>query len=237
MSIAYNTSIVRSGLILNLDAANIKSYLGSGTVWTDISGQSVSASLQNAVSGTVTGTGGSAGYLNFAAPDATSTVGYYQITSSAISSAVNQSLETCVYVNTFHSSQARPVSPRITEGGSPLGFGLYNGSIAMELNAGGSWFTATASNANITSGKWLHISQSLDDGAKNLKTYFNGVLINTLPYTGVPISCSGFLLGRGFYGGILNYAGRIGFVRSYNKALTATEIQQNFEATRGRYSI
>ena len=39
MSIAYNTSIVRDGLILCLDAANVKSYPGSGSVFNDISGR------------------------------------------------------------------------------------------------------------------------------------------------------------------------------------------------------
>jgi len=38
MSVAYSTNIVRNGLILCLDAANIKSYPGSGTSWFDISG-------------------------------------------------------------------------------------------------------------------------------------------------------------------------------------------------------
>ena len=38
MSIAYNTSIVRDGLVLQLDAANVKSYPGTGTTWYDLSG-------------------------------------------------------------------------------------------------------------------------------------------------------------------------------------------------------
>lgn len=38
MAIFYNPRIVRSGLILCLDAGNTKSYTGSGTTFTDISG-------------------------------------------------------------------------------------------------------------------------------------------------------------------------------------------------------
>lgn len=38
MATIYNTSIVRDGLVLYLDAANIKSYPGTGTVWKDLSG-------------------------------------------------------------------------------------------------------------------------------------------------------------------------------------------------------
>jgi hypothetical protein len=38
LSISYNPSIVTNGLVLCLDAANTKSYPGSGTTWTDLSG-------------------------------------------------------------------------------------------------------------------------------------------------------------------------------------------------------
>jgi hypothetical protein len=240
MGIAYNTSIVRNGLVMHLDASNIKSY-ASGTAWSDIGGSSIPATLQNSGAATVTGVSGSAGYLNFAAVDAAGTAGYYLINSSAISSLTTLSLETCLYVNTFYTSSgathARPISPRITESGSPLGVGIFNGSLSIEINAGGTWFTTSYSNASIGSGKWLYISQVTDNVGKTLKTYLNGVLINTLPFTGTPSSGGGILLGRGFYGGTLNYAGRIGFVRVYNTALSANEVQQNFEATRGRYGI
>ena len=37
MAIAYNPSITTSGLLIHLDAANPKSYPGTGTVWKDIS--------------------------------------------------------------------------------------------------------------------------------------------------------------------------------------------------------
>jgi hypothetical protein len=38
MGIFYNTSIARDGLVLHLDAANKKSYPGTGTTWKDLSG-------------------------------------------------------------------------------------------------------------------------------------------------------------------------------------------------------
>ena len=49
MGIAYNTSIVRDGLVLHLDAANRKSYPGTGTVWTDLSGKGNHGTLMNGV--------------------------------------------------------------------------------------------------------------------------------------------------------------------------------------------
>ena len=39
MGTYYNPRIVTDGLVLALDAGNAKSYPGSGTTWTDLSGK------------------------------------------------------------------------------------------------------------------------------------------------------------------------------------------------------
>ena len=85
--------------------------------------------------------------------------------------------------------------------------------------------------------KMKNILEEKIENKEHLKTYVNGILVSTLSYTGAPISCSGLLIGRGFYGGTLNYAGRVGFVRYYNRALSAAELTRNFEALRGRYGL
>jgi len=50
MAISYNTSIIRNGLVLYLDAANPKSYPGTGTSWFDLSGNRFHMSLKNGTS-------------------------------------------------------------------------------------------------------------------------------------------------------------------------------------------
>ena len=47
MGISRGKSIVTDGLILYLDAANKKSYPGSGTVWSDLSGNANTGTLTN----------------------------------------------------------------------------------------------------------------------------------------------------------------------------------------------
>ena len=47
MATNYNPSIVTEGLVLCLDGANVKSYPGSGTTWTDISGEGHDGTLTN----------------------------------------------------------------------------------------------------------------------------------------------------------------------------------------------
>ena len=51
-------SIIDDGLVLYLDAANTKSYPGSGTTWTDLSGNGNNGTLENGV-GYNSGNGGS----------------------------------------------------------------------------------------------------------------------------------------------------------------------------------
>ena len=47
MGLAHSPSIVTDGLVLCVDAANTKSYPGSGTTWTDISGKGHNGTLTN----------------------------------------------------------------------------------------------------------------------------------------------------------------------------------------------
>lgn len=47
MSVTYNASIVRNSLVMHLDAGNIKSYPGTGTVWYDLTSYQTNFNLQN----------------------------------------------------------------------------------------------------------------------------------------------------------------------------------------------
>jgi len=58
MALAHSPRIVTDGLVLCLDAGNAKSYPGSGTTWTDLSGNGNNGTLVNGV-GYNGGSGGS----------------------------------------------------------------------------------------------------------------------------------------------------------------------------------
>ncbi len=47
MATIGGSNIVRSGLVLELDAANARSYVSGSTVWRDVSGTNISGSLTN----------------------------------------------------------------------------------------------------------------------------------------------------------------------------------------------
>ena len=98
--------------------------------------------------------------------------------------------------------------------------------------------SATSYNVEYSSGinlnQWYHIAAT-DDGAV-VRIYLNGTQIVTgtsatsTNYSGQP------LIGQ-FGGGNAMTYGNIPVVKIYNRTLTASEIQQNFNAVRGRYGI
>lgn len=235
MSISGGPNAVNDGIILSLDAGNIKSYPGNGTTWSNLSGNNITASFNNPGSSSF-----SNGTIVFTPSSSivNSPIGsFYRITDSRISSLTTElTLET--WVNpAILGIGIRPVSPRITETSQPLGFALAANTIHAEINTSTGWNTTSTSNTNIQTDKWIHIMQTTSDSIKSFKTYVNGALVRDTTFTGTPNSGGGLLIGRGFYGGSYNYSGSIAIVNYYNRALTPDEVLQNFNAHRSRFGI
>lgn len=239
MAVVSGANIVDNGLVFHLDAANSKSYPGSGTVWEDMSANNISTVLTNQSANTMTIANG---YFEFNPSDVSSTATYWTISNSYFPTIKNEtSMETAMYVyDIFGNGQyGRGVSPRVSESGSPYGFSIGSGSLTAEVNTVAGWKTGTYSSSIIGLNKWLLISQVTSVADDSFKTYVNGNLVRTVSLGGSQPTWggNGFLIGRGFYGGIRNYKGRVAFLRVYNKPLTIGEIQNNFNAVRGRYGI
>jgi hypothetical protein len=225
MGIAYNTSTVRDGLVLHLDAANVKSYPGSGTTWFDISGNNLHWTLfNNPVY--------SSGYFRFNGTN------QYAQRSTLAQNVDNTS-------NTF-SIWFRPVSTPVTNRpvwtdncGPELGVWIDQSNNVRTYVYAGS--TAT----NVSNNTWVNITFSYFSPAGNsglqyqFSTYRNGNLIqlnlsgtvgnglNDLPMTIAFDPCA-----AGTYTNI-----DVSVWQHWNRRLSDQEIQQNFEATRGRYGI
>jgi len=80
MATNYNPKITTDGLVLCLDAANPKSYPGSGTAWFDISGNSRNGTLTNSP----TFSSSNQGYFSFDGTD-----DFVSITDTAYPAAVS----------------------------------------------------------------------------------------------------------------------------------------------------
>lgn len=223
MALTHSPKINRNGLVLCLDAANIKSYPGSGTVWYDALNSGVNGTLYNGVSYNSSNLGA----LNFDGTD-----DYIELNSNNIVTGTNPFTFECYYtINAFNSGGeifgnygAGYSSTHLWISGE---YGIYiNGSVyfpGYPLGAG-TYHMAATRNAN---------------GAVVL--YKNGVQVNSGTLTSSIPAAANFRIGADTNnsGGVgaerLN--GKIYMQLLYNRVLTATEIAQNFNALRGRYGI
>lgn len=216
MGIDYNTIIVTDGLVLYLDAANTRSYSGSGTSSNSLVG-GIGATLVNGVGFTSSNNGaftfdGSNDYINF-----------------GNSSAVQQSSGTL-------SAWAKASSPG----------GGYRGIIAKQ-GAYGLFYTDSvlvaydwvadaprSTGVNIADNTWKNVVLTYQSGVSNgTRIYINGVSVLTTTIT--VLNQTGNLFG-GAEANAGQYAScQISSFNIYNRALSATEVLQNYNATKGRY--
>lgn len=241
MSTVQNGQIITNGLVLALDPANPRSYMSGSTSWTDLTSNIIPvAYVNNTIPTPITLQNG---YLYFsasaAAPTSLFTGSYYYTQDSRVANLTSSvTLETCVYTFEIVSQGCRPVSPRYSETGSPLGFALLEGSISTEINTSPTgWQTAYGYSSEIGKNKWVYISQTTSDADKKFKTYINGKQLTDRTFTGTPNTGNGYVFGRGYYGGKWNFNGYIAFVRIYNRVLSAEEILQNYNSTKTRFGL
>lgn len=221
MAVFSGPEIVNDGLVLLLDAANPRSYPGTGTTWFDLSGNGNNAALINGPTYSNTNNGiftfdGSNDYAT-ATPTTPGTSNY------AIGVWVYKFNNTSNdYIWDF-GANGGTLSAGTDVGG--YGFRYYNGSVSNSLYTNG-----PIPNIN----EWYNVTISRSSFVTSM--YVNGNFVTSAGSDTRSILGT-FHIGR--YGGSTGYEldGRISNISMYNRALSATEIKQNFEATRTRYGI
>ena len=222
MALSHSPSLVMNGLVLCLDAGNSKSYPGSGTTWTDLSGTSNGTFGSSTQAPTYNSANG--GSIVFGG------VNDYAIVNDAASirfGTGDYTLEVFVYATDITGGSNGRIMASKGFGG--LEFVFYVGSLYITppvITAGSGWAANT----------WYHLVSSRLSGVQT--SYKNAVSIRTTT-TAVDISFSGvpFVIGarsslaEGFF------QGRIPVVRLYNRGLTQAEVSQNYNALKGRFSI
>ena len=88
-----------------------------------------------------------------------------------------------------------------------------------------------------TTDKWYHLVGTAD--GSEMRFYVDGVLIGSTPIATNPVeeNTATIVLGRRSAGSSPSLTGNIGMVRAYNRPLSATEVSQNFNATRWRFGV
>jgi hypothetical protein len=221
--------IVMDGLVFNLDAGITQSYPGSGTTWTDVNGLGPknNGTLINGV-GFNSSNGGSFVF------DGTNDNAY---TNSDINLLpLGDSSRTMSYW-IYPTKNTPQTLIQIAGYGLDNGVGnLFAGSISSN---GKSFLWANSNNYtsthNITLNTWQQITWVKTAG--NIVCYKNGVADNGGSYT-INTVASRPYMGQVYLSNIYDkYEGNIGNFYIYNRALTATEVLQNFNAQKGRFGL
>jgi hypothetical protein len=240
MAVSSGPDIVDSGLVLALDAADRNSYPGSGTTWTDLSGRGNTGTLTNGP----TYSSANGGSLVFDGTNDYVSFNTSSFPSGATSFSVNCFIKWSgngTFTNDVIFSYGRDgfnndVTVWVNNSGfAELQFGSDTGKVS--------------STTLISTGVWYNICATYDK--TQTKIYLNSVLEGTTNYSngniildnnvngntgaiGAKISGFGPITSPQRYG---TFNGNIPLVQLYNRALSATEIQQNFNSVRSRFGI
>ena len=249
----WDGTIVQSGLVMNLDPSFKSSYLGTGSTWTDISYNGNNGTLTNGPS-FATASGGQITFdgvndfvkvpLNLSSYSQITVEIWYKINSGG------SNLAAWGGMLWEHSSDWNT-----NTGG--LGLAVNSGGCTPDLSLmhtnhnGGSGAMNYQYNSGTTWSCHVNIFSRVSDPTGRL-AYVNGLLA---PFT-LTNTCSGvafssstatsasyspfrndflYLSSRNGTGAFIN--GNIGLIRVYNRKLSASEIQQNFNVTKSRFGL
>jgi hypothetical protein len=226
--------VVKEGLVLHLDAGNTASYPGNGTNWIDLTGSGNNGTLTNGPTFDSANGGsilfdGTNDYVNLG-----SNSSYNLSNNFTLSCWVNPSQLGHGNGDELCSLATGSPAPYISYGLEWMDTGRFRFSIGNTSNQ----FLNYLSNSTYSLNNWYNVVGTYD--GSTIRLYVNNVLQNsTSVSTTVTYSANQMTVGTWFYDISPSNAltGRISHVKIYNRALTASEIQQNFNATRGRYGL
>ena len=223
MSVKNRNTIVTDGLVFYVDAGNDKSYPGSGTTWTDLIG-----SNDGTFSATPTTDSANGGSIVFDGAD------------DIVESSINPSVFSTGY-------DAFTVNYWVNW----TNYNDYNSTtFDLRFNTNAQWtdyiensnnklysYSNSAlqmSDTSLSTGVWYNICVVITQGTgNNFSTYFNGQLDKTGSWNknlGTPTK---YRIGGNRATKRLN--GKLPLMSYYNRALSATEVLQNYNALKNRF--
>jgi hypothetical protein len=235
MGINYSPRIVTDGLVLCLDAGNVKSYPGSGTTWFDLSSNKYIFTSNNPPTFATDN-------LQNKCFEFTGAGKFFDSTTNSPFSGNQFAISVSAVVNQFSTGNFYGILTQNQQNNvNSMAFLSLNGKFGTDhWSPGGRQLATVANNNQIYHVAWT-ISKWQDHQTTSTKIYLNGIEQNTESYS---VDTVGSLVSRPFRVGNwqlnradMDFQGRIYSVSVYNRALTAQEIQQNFNATRSRYGI
>ena len=217
-------SIVRDGLVVHLDAADSNSYSGSGASWNDISGNGNNFTLFGSPSYDSNTNGG---VINFDKTD-----DYAESISTSILNR-NSYTKVAIYL-------PETPSKNIISGGDSdarHAFWMQNTTDFIRAGHNNDWDRVSFSPGNMLN-SWHYSAVSFSD-IDGFKLYYNGALEHTDTYNTLSFGNGVVRVGAyiGSNGDNNLFDGYIPIVLIYNRVLSLSEIQQNYNSLAQRYGL
>lgn len=235
MGLGHSPRIVTDGLVFCVDAANARSYPGTGTTWTDLKGGNIGALTNgptfdgdNGGSIAVDGTNDYVSFSNSSnlSPTDEITISVWYNSDVLPSSRAN-AYQYCVISKQGFGSPYRSFDIR-GDVSDPQKKSL---NAAIDINN----TSRAVKLGDVVVNTWIQVAFTYN--GSSLSGYRNGELVQSLSYTGsIGTNTNNFLLGEnpGYNGRYFN--GKLNNIYVYNRGLTADEIRQNYLATKERYA-
>jgi hypothetical protein len=237
MAIFRGPKVVTNGLVLALDAADSNSYRGTGTTWTDLTGNGYNGTLVN------TPTFSTANLGNFTFNGTTQYVDVVN-TGTAFQFA-NTSFTVSIWIRTSSTTTGIIVSKGAT---------ASTGGWLVEFDTAGTITTTTkgstgfntfnrTSSVTVNNNTWTNIvviytTNTTTLASNTASIYVNGSLRNGTGTLGTIVyatTTDTVQIGRRPSG--IYFNGNISNVQIYNRGITATEVLQNYNATKSRFGL
>jgi formylglycine-generating enzyme required for sulfatase activity len=228
------TGIVTDGIVLWLDAGITSSYPTSGTTWTDLSGNRNNGTLTNGP----TYSSANGGSIVFDGMD--DYVGTNLITEFPASAGFTFN----IVLKAIDDGATDVRRALIGNTEFPVsGFALgYNHDVGNTNYWMFYWYPSImAANFGILTPNFGNIEfiTFLYDGNTDFKLYRNGILASTLSSSGTKVykTSGNLIIAAPTQGGWSTFLGNIYVLQGYNRALTAAEVLQNFNAQKARFGL
>ena len=219
MAAAAGPNVVKNGLVFALDAGNTQSYPGSGTTWTDLSGNNNTGTLTNGP----TFSSDDGGYIDF---DGTND--RVETSSDMFSPNANFTFSVWIKLDTVD-SQSTIISDFTNTGSIQI---VYNAT-ASGIRIVKSFVSTvdTFSNSALSANIWYHIT--ITRQSNTYKLYIDGSFISE--FTDTKTYSRGAQSIGVNYNGNSAFDGKISSIYCYSKRLTESEVLQNYKALKNRF--
>lgn len=220
-------TIITSGLILNIDASNATSYPGSGTTWTDLSGNGNDITL----TGTPTYSSNNGGYISFNGSNQYGSRNVF----SGFTANPNYTMASWIQFGNLSIG-----------GGTDAPIIWYGGEAALNvasLDQKGSGLCSLHYTDDKTFSyapslnTWYYVAMTYNISSKAVILYINGSSQQTLTHTGT-LNITTTKIGIAADTNPARYwTGKIASMHVYNTVLSSADMLQNFNATKTRFGL